>query len=189
MRGGTVVLLIIGRIVGITFLGIKYSVYYSVYYVAGFILFRIIKSEKYRNVYLIRELLGTVCIGVYFFLISRYNVFLMPDSSWYIIVRVVISLSGSMIVFMIIDGIKSMAGKIQKALIMAGNSSLELYAVHYFVVRFIQCKSFDINRIDGLFFCAIYTLIVVGFSYTIIFVLNQFKYTRFIFFGKKTYMK
>ena len=185
---GVTVLFFIGKYaVGLSFLGIKYSCYYIVFFFAGYFLFRVFHSrEKYTNE--IFRWAPLACFGIYGYLITRYSVFTLPDSSWYVGLRIGISLLGCMIAFFIMWQVKitrESKSKLIKVLERIGSLSLEIYVVHYFAVRLLECESYNINTIDGMFYCFVYMFFVLGITCGTIWVLSQFAITRLILFGKK----
>lgn len=184
--GELVILLVIGKIMGITFLGIKYSVYYSFFYFAGFLFFHIKESNKCKSFFNInvRELMLFCLICLYTFLITRYNVYNMQDHSIYIFIRLIISLSGCLIVFEVIDRASINQKKFINGLQEIGRHSLELYVVQIFVVRFLKCDMYNILTIEGFSFFLVYFMVVFFISLVIIWLLNQSMLARMFLFGK-----
>lgn len=185
--GENAALLMVGKIMGITFLGIKFSSYYSVFYLVGFILYHIKKWDKWkkiRNVN-VQELRLFCTLGLYVYMITKYNLYNIPDSFFYVLIRFVISLSGCLTVYEIMDKLKNInQNKITSGLQALGKKSLELYVVQMFVVGFLKCDMYSILTITGTFFCLIYFGIVFFISLAIIWLLNQSILARKILFGK-----
>ncbi len=185
--GGIGLLLVIGRYVGMSFLGIKYSCYYAVYFFAGYYLFKILHMQEKTWLRVIIKWASLPCLALYGYLITRYNIFTLPDSSWYVVLRIGISTIGCLIAFFVVDGVplvreESSATRMLKKV---GSYTLEIYVVHYFVVRMLDCKSYNINAIDGMALAVIYTTLVLSLTCGIIWALNQLEIIRTVMFGKR----
>ncbi len=170
-----------------SFLGVKYSCYYAVFYFAGYYLFKILHMQIKIWLKETIKWAPLPCLALYGYLITRYNIFIRPDSSWYVVLRIGISIIGCLIAFLVVDSIpyvreESIATRMQKK---AGSYTLEIYVVHYFVVRMLDCKAFNINTIDGMTLAIVYMAFVLGLTCSIIWALNQSEIIRTIMFGKR----
>ena len=102
LGGGGLILLFIGINFGITFMGIKYSLYYFPYFIVGYWFARIRKTEWFKNNSKLIGVMWAISLLLYVFLISRFNIVLMPDTIISIIIRMIISLLGCYLIFIYI---------------------------------------------------------------------------------------
>lgn len=181
------ILLIIGKVVGITFLGIKYTCFYIPFFVLGWCIALLNSRGFFSKHNKIIRLVEVICVFIYCVLISKYKVFQMPDASFYILIRIFISLLGCFIITQIVRNVSIKSdGNIKCFMLYAGNHSLELYVVHFLVLRYISCKNINLLSIDGWFCCIGCFAIVLIISLGIIWAINCNPYMNLICFGKKT---
>lgn len=183
--GGGTALILIGYKLGITFLGIKYSLYYSVFYVLGFLLSKLKNSERWERLSSARDVVLLISVVLYAVLISRFNIMKMPDFSISILIRAFISALACYIAFEFIYRIEFPKSQVSAYIEKLGSLSLEMYVVHYFVVRLCGTESFDIGRIDGFGLAILYSVIVLAITQLIISILNCNKVARLVLFGKR----
>lgn len=99
--GGMILLLIIGKIFGLNFLGIKLTVYYMLFYFLGYLYSEI--NFIFQN----RENIKEIGIGLSFLiwvaLICRYNFFEIDDNIFGISVRLIASITGVISIIGLLD--------------------------------------------------------------------------------------
>ena len=178
-------IILVGLKYGITFLAIKYTLYYSLFYVLGYFYGRITRIKQYRKYEKLRDALLCGLMIAYVFLITRFNVIDMPEQIVFIAVRVFISICACLIIFEVINNMDIKENRTTKTLKMFGNLSLELYVVHYFVVKWLDVEMYNINTVIGFCVALIYFGIVLALSYFIIVFIKQSVLARCILFGKK----
>ena len=170
----------IGAKTGLSFLGIKYSVYYSIFFLAGYWFAKLKKDvwEKYKD--------PVVCIFMisYAILIHFFNIETMPDMSPIVLVRILISLIGCILVFYWFGEYEKKRDKAPSFLTYSSNHSLEMYLCQCVVLPFIQVRMYNLNTIEGFFFFLIYAAIVFALTYLLITIIDSNKYSRLILFGK-----
>lgn len=81
--------------VGLSFLGIKFTVYYSLFYFAGYT-YGLFQEDIWnrRQLKQIAHVFVAICWGVWISLLMRYSIYLLPDSGVSNVRRVVASLTG-----------------------------------------------------------------------------------------------
>lgn len=174
-------LLLVAYMTQLTFLGIKYTLYYLPFFLSGFLLKKYNffgKSSK------IKEYVLGVLLIVYMLLIGKYTIYTMPDSSYFILLRIFISFAVCLVIFAFFYNITSGYNGLDRVLAYASSHSLELYVVQCLVLPFVSVKSVDLNTIDGYGLACLYFFLVSFFSVLIISVINSNKLTRIILFGK-----
>ena len=179
------VLLIIGIKVGITFLGIKYTLYYIPYFLLGWLMAKLNSNGIFeKNNKLISMLVPIVSL-IYIFAISKFKVFDSPDTLVGISMRVMISLMACFLVSSMFNGNVYSENKITKFLMYAGSHSLEFYVIHLLLCKFIMADGIYIYSIKGVFYSSMCFAFLIIVTIVIIYIINIYKYTKFLFFAKK----
>lgn len=180
-----IVLLLIGMKLGMSFLGIKYSLYYMLFYMLGWLIHKYdCKNVNWRNskqsqiVFIIAILI----FGVFY---SKFSVVLLPDNYLYILVRGLISIAGCFIIYYFCFSYK-LSNNIGKYLEKFGTISLELYVVQYVLINsFVKPYNLSIQSTEGLVNWGGYTIIVFLLCLVVIKILSSTATSRLLFFGKK----
>ena len=181
-----ILLLALGSKVGLTFLGIKYTAYYYLYYLLGRVVALIDSNDNFRKIHCIIDIVMTVFLGVYVLLITKYNVYVMEDNLFNIAIRFVISSSICVFIFYFFSHVNSSVNSVvQKILELAGKFSLELYVVQIFTLKIIPINGIELCSIEGYLYCLADSLFVFAFSIIMIKLININPITRFLLFGKK----
>lgn len=169
--------------VGINFLAIKLATYYYPFYLFGWIVAEVMKhdwSEDIRNVF------GAfVCIAfiAYMILIAKYDMPALPDKM--IVIRVLTSILGCVVLFQTVFSWKINSNSIvMKLFSFGGQYSLEMYVVHYVMMRFLSPSNTPITAINGFLEFFGYYVVVLAITALLIEVINTNKTSRFILFGK-----
>ncbi|MDY2627195.1 MAG: acyltransferase family protein [Lachnospiraceae bacterium] len=182
---GCLVLLFIGLWQGITFMAIKYTLYYSIFFWFGIFAGKYRNSGLWDNSARIREIVFALNIILYAVLIAHFNIIRMPDSPLNIVIRAMISISACWIALEIIDRI-DLKDNIAAAFFQwVGTQSLELYVVHYFVVRLLDTSGYSVTIVDGFGFAIVYFVIVILISFAVIWILKKSRILSLVLFGKK----
>ena len=107
----------------------------------------------------------------------------MPDSGYYILIRLFISICGTWVSYELVEkvNVDNTGGRIIKKL---GNTTLELYVVHYFIVRIVDVSKYDISNIAGVAASFVLFVTVLCSTVILIIILNRSKVLKFILFGK-----
>lgn len=181
-------LVLAGKKMGVEFLAIKYTLYYSIFFVAGIVLAMFNKHPKWnsKNIFLLRDIFMLIGIVTYFMLISRYKIMNMADTVKYIIIRFYISVMACYILIEVVQRMNITRNKIIDKINYIGTISLELYVVHWLLVfhGIINTKSFDCNNILGLFLSMFYFTFITVISIGVISVIKTNKLADLLFFGK-----
>ena len=181
---GILSLLLLGLKVGITFLAIKYTVYYSIFYVLGVFIGKVRNGILWEELKTVRDFTFFFLLVFYSIMISKYNLPQMPDHSISIVIRLIISLSICYVCFEVIDRVKINGTVIMNLLKKAGNVSLEMYVVHLLVVKMFIGGGIDITTATGFSVAIVYFIIVLLITATIIGIVNLGKFSKLILFGK-----
>lgn len=133
--------LILAKFYGITFLGAKYVVYYSLFFYLGW-LYRFILTNPILDFVksLIKnhiETFYTIALIIYSLIILKTNIVNTPDTVIGVIPRVFASIFGVIILFYTVINSKLIDSYLGKKLAFIGSWSLELYFVHTILVRYL----------------------------------------------------
>lgn len=166
---------------GSAFLGIKYVMYYSVYYFIGyFIHYHINVKPILRN-----DVAGFISAIVYFVGCRYYKVLILPDNIVGIIIRFILAISGSIIIYRL--SCKMLHLKKGQPLQYIGNKTLEIYYIHSFLMRIIDIipekTLMSYYGIQKSILLSIVLIILIPIIYIII---SENQYLSFVIFGKKT---
>lgn len=179
------VLFVSGRFVGMTFLGLKLTLYYSVFYFAGYA-YGIYQEEIHnrRILKICEQIIIAICWGVWILLIKRYDFFEAPDTVVNILLRAIASFSGCIAVCGTCAFIFG-ENKVGKALSYVGIHSLEIYLIHYLFLNVIKPENLPIfYSLNGVGLVLVNLIITLAVTLIITYLLNINKYLRLFAFGK-----
>lgn len=180
---GCLPLLFIGLKQGITFLAIKYTLYYSFFFWFGIFIGRYRTSGLWTDSSKFREWILAWNMILYAVLISRFNIIRMPDQPLNIAVRMVISVSVCCTAFEIIDRINLKDHYAVFLLQWIGTHSLDLYVIHHFIVRLFDTSGSDVTTVSGFGSAIVYFAIVMAISFVLIWLLRKSRILSFLLFG------
>lgn len=180
-----VVLLLIGYKIGVSFLGIKYTTYYLIFFLSGW--FCKILQDKYpnwRNSKII-QYINVVLLLIFAISLSKVHIFYLPETPLWILFRLVISLIGSLVVFYYCQNTNISSLGIKSFIIKCSNYSLELYIVQLILLKLLaKTDGMSVMTTSGLINMILYTIIVLILSLFVIKILNSSAISRFFFWGK-----
>lgn len=174
-------LVAIGLVMGISFLGIKFVLYYTLFYGMGFLWGKFKETieawahyEKVKGICESLLLLGFVLVA--------YNVNLFAeDSLRTVILRILASVGGCVVM---IDIIARDTSWLSRKLAWVGSCSLEMYVLHFFMLNIISPKGLELHTLSGVLTVGVNYILTVSFTLVAIYVLNRNKYCRLFLFGK-----
>ena len=178
-------LLLLGCMLGMSFLGIKLTVYYMPFYALG-VLFGCVRDKLLMNENrLITNVLILTLCGTYFAVISRVNLFLAGDSLLVIALRFLTSLAGCCVLVALLG--KAVFGHEQKFIVVnwIGRHSLELYLLHYLVLCMVPMAERPLAASwEGFWLCAVNFALTVAVSCMLTWLLHQNSLLRKLLFWK-----
>ena len=180
-------LLIVGIKVGISFLGIKLTLYYLPFFYLGYLFVNIEKEYTGRKWFEItKKAVVLPSIIIYSLIILNFNLY-YADDAFNIILRFVASVLGCMIVFYAMANIAAnISTKVKRLLMFSGQWSLELYVVHALLISIIDVvPKPEFLSVNGFILCLINFALMLLFSIIIISVISSNKWSRYYVFGKK----
>lgn len=179
------ILLFAGIIVNINFLGCKLIVYYSVFYIAGYMFMNyqsliLLLYKKFDHFVLF------ISMCIYFIGGFIFKIMSMPDNLVSITIRFILAIAG--IVFFINFTYYIFSKEKGNFTKKIGIYTLEIYYVHSFLMNALNInKALTLFSMDGIINTIILTLFVGIFCPLIIVIVRQSKIANLIVFGKNTY--
>ncbi|MBO4432944.1 MAG: acyltransferase [Clostridia bacterium] len=135
----------VGNFAGMTFLGIKLTLYYMPFYLAGWL------YGQYRDkIFALSagktavDIVIAACLLAWIFCIRRFDLYAMSDGGINIIIRACVSLCGCIAVCGLLKGLFELPGKPNAAgrlFDWCGVHSLEIYMLHGFVLNILRLKT------------------------------------------------
>lgn len=179
---GIFFLSIIGVIYGFNFLSIKLTVYYMLFYLLGYLYSKI--SFFLKKILYLEEIVVTSSFFIWVILIFRYNFFEIEVSILGIFLRIIASISGVISIFGLF---KNLENKFKFSLIKwSGKHSLELYLFHNIFLNYLKLENIsNFDSVEGKILIALNMGIVLLCSMIMIFLIQNNRILKFIFFFKK----
>lgn len=179
--GMTVLFAIPGLKLGLTFLGIKYVLYYSLFYWLGH-MWHLVKNANVSNIESVADTIFAVFSVVYFYIICNVNLYLTGDTVLEILPRLIASVCGVYIVCFAATRLKN-DGKVMQAIATVGQNSLELYYIHCVLVRSLKAQQIEIVSTSGIITLVIGFLFIMGVSIGIIKLIKKSEHLYRLLFG------
>ena len=188
---GMASLLFIGYFAGMTFFGIKLTLYYMPFYFAGYL------YGQYRDkIFALKSGESAVDITVaisavlWIYLLTRANMFDLPDGGKYIIFRAGASLLGCIAVCGLLKGVlgkkSSGGGRYLSAVVWTGSHSLEIYLAHYLFLCLIKTSNLsNLLTVNGTCLVALNYVITLIITVFLIKLTEADKVTAMFLYGKK----
>lgn len=183
-----VMVLLVGIAVafGFSFLCIKLTLYYIPFFYLGFLFGRYQKNIFISNNAMnLVEICTAMMLVIYFYLLSRFNLYEMSEGIKEIAIRAIASLFGCAAICAIIANLYSSKSKVSIFLQYVGKHSLEIYLIHYLLLSIISTNPLPIfSTLQGVTLCIWNFSLTLTLTLLVTALLNGNKYTRIIGFGK-----
>lgn len=179
------VIALLGSIIGLEFLGIKYTIYYMAFFLIGSFYGWFEKFlEKSQRII---GLLSVLALFIWIICLSKINVYELPDSGVWMVVRVIISLLGCFAVFKIFKSVSENINKnISDFFLWSGKHSLEIYLIHYlFLNIFVMLDVPDIVTWQGKILVIINYCVTLMCVYVILKLISMNDVLSRVLFWKK----
>lgn len=185
---GMIVLLSIGLRCGISFLGIKLTLYYMPFYYLGYLWGKITK-EKTLNHTKIYDGIIAISLLIWVFLLRDFNIYKIGESVIGILIRATASITGCIAaVGLGINLDKSLQDResnVRKLLEWVGKSSLEIYLLHGTVLSLLKFNLLPVFwSVEGIILVFANFVITIVMCVVIISLLKGNKVINKILFGK-----
>ena len=169
-----------------TLLGSKYVLYYSLFFGAGFLLRKYqTTAAKLLQKQWLADMVFTVCLGIFAVIVFNTQLCQEEDGLLNTVLRVVAGGTGIVVVGMLCWRIfHKPDSRLQNALRVIGENTLEIYAVHLVMVTILPKVDIEIFTCKGYIYLAVYTVVIAALTCGVICLLKATKLTNLIFFGK-----
>ena len=183
---GMIILLGIGIIFGLSFLGIKLTLYYMPFYFCGFL------YGKYQDkIHMLKgskkviELVVAISAIVWMYSLIRINLYSLQDSGINIIIRAIVSMTGCITIFGLIRDCNIIKNTVGNFLEWCGKHSLEIYLTHVLVLNLVNSiTKYNFNTLEGILIVFVNYVITLSMCLIIITMINRNNYLKKILFGK-----
>ena len=179
------VLLVLGRMIGMSFLGIKFTVYYSIFYFAGYTYGSF--QEEIWNRRILKncvQVFVAVCWVVWVLILARVNTYLLPDGGIQVIWRAGASFAGCIAICGTVSSIPK-ENKVGGGLSYCGFHSLEIYLIHSLFLNIIADEVVpSVSSLAGFLMIVLNYVVTLSSSLLVAYLLNSNMVTRFLTFGK-----
>ena len=170
-------LVVVGIFAGFSFLCIKQTLYYSIFYALG-VAYSLIENRIEKPI--VYEIIIAVSTISFVALVTNVCIFTLSDTVLDIAVRFLCSFSGSVAFFGLLWKATSC-----RFLEQIGKQSLELYLIHYLLLNlFKKTPAPSCSSINGLGLVCLNYCITVSISLLVIWFLSKSELLRIVLFGK-----
>lgn len=175
--------LLVWKYKGSSFLGSKFIVYYSLFFMMGWLWRK--HSTKIQN-FLTGKFGERFCVGVcipYWMIIFNINLYYTKDTILGVLPRVVGSILGVCMIVSIVYKLYK-PSRLNRGILICGEYSLELYYMHYLLVRRIPSSGATLLSLNGMIAIVVYFTYLVVVSGMLTSIISQLPIIRKIVFGK-----
>ncbi len=172
---------------GTTFLGAKFVLYYSFYFLLGQACKRLgehLLSLFGKHKEAILDVLAALSVIVFFVINMKFSPSTAPDTIVNIAVRVVASLTGCFAVIRLVWHFYS-ESKAFAYLAYLGKYSLEIYYVHYLIYWYLAPTTAKLLSLEGGLTLTVYYFILIGISLLVTKTVQASKLLNLVIFGKR----
>lgn len=149
MSIGSGILLLIGRILGVSFLGIKLTLYYIPFFMGGYVFSVFYKQYKSRQwLEQVCSMVIAVSAIIYVTLLTRYNFYVSGDGISEVVFRATASITGCITVIGLSR--KIFPENIMYWLRWVGIHTLEIYLIHHIFLTIIISEKITLMSIGGI---------------------------------------
>ena len=176
-------LIIIGIKTSLDFLGIKLILYYSIFYIFGWLIKMTENIWKHKWTKL-KELVFFFCIVVFLVIVFNYDLYNSEDTIKSIILRLVSGFSGNAVLFNLVNKFEPVFQNLKLGWI--GKYTLEIYTTHMFVNNlFSASNNNSFFTTAGFENFAVSLICTVLFTAIIIAVFKSNPIANYLMYGKK----
>lgn len=188
---GIGILIVIGYIWGMSFLGIRLTLYYMPFYFVGYIYGQFqdrIQSSKRTLEF--TEIIIAVCFIFWQSVLVRYNLYNLKDSIFNIVLRAMASITGCIAITGLLKNVFNKQNylcikKIMWGVQEIGYHSIEIYVTHYLFLSILHVdQTLKVTSIRGASLWIINYAITIILTTIIVQILNMNKILRFVLYGK-----
>ena len=182
---GMVALGVVGYVLGLSFLGIKLTLYYLPVYLIGYLYGQLqdnLMAKTYSKTLV--NVTIAVCLGLWLAIINRYDFFGGADTPVMIVFRFFTSIIGCTAVIGLFTGIFNGGGIY--ALQWVGKHSLEVYLSHYLLLNLFHMEQMPaLMSLSGITLMTANFLTTVGLTSLLIIIVQHNPVLNYILYAKR----
>lgn len=176
--------LVVMKLMGSSFLGCKYILYYSVFFYLGWLWRRYGQQVAERIGPKALDVAYAAAVVLWVAILTDFNVYTSADSGFNIIIRAACSLLGcASIIRFVLTQYKD--GAVWNWLTKVGVLSLEIYWVHILFTDRIPLSGFEWLSLGGIITIILYTAVITAITFVIIKACKASKTLDLVLFGIK----
>ena len=177
------ILLVLAKLTSINFLGIKFILYYGLFYGLGwFIRWTQAFWEKQKTIFY--DMLAFICVCVFAAIAFNVNLYLIDDNLVGIALRFIAGCTGNYVIYYVIKKIVPQLQKVKMEWL--GMYTLEIYVTHMYTNHLFSKVAnnafFTVTGFTTFTVSLICTVILTGI---VIVVLKSIPATNYLFYGKR----
>lgn len=178
-----VVLLTLAKLTSINFLGIKFILYYGLFYGLGWFIKWTQAFWKKQKIFFY-DILAFICLCVFAAITFNVNLYQIDDNLVGIILRFVAGVTGNFIIYYVV---KKLTPQLQKAkLEWVGMYTLEIYVTHMYTNNLFSKVANDaFFTVPGFMTFTVSLICTVVLTGILIIVLKNIPTTNYLFYGKR----
>lgn len=167
---------------GLTFLGIKYILYYSIFHWLGYMWHYTKENITVIGFKINYDALFVLFFVIYFLIICNINLYLVNDNYFGILTRLIASFCGIYIICFYVFKANNNS-ELFKMIAIIGENSLEIYYIHCILIRIFTPEYSKLISIEGLAVLMLGTFFILLTSYVISKLIKKSNYLYAILFG------
>lgn len=177
------VLLILAKLTSVNFLGIKFILYYGVFYGLGwFIRWTQIFWEKQKPFFY--DTLAFICICVFAAITFNVNLYLIDDNLVGITLRFIAGATGNYVIYYVVKKLVPQLRKVK--LEWVGMYTLEIYVTHMYTNDlFAKVANDAFFTVPGFTTFTVSLICTVALTGIVIVILKSIPATNYLFYGKR----
>ena len=182
----------IAMMMGISFLGCKFALYYSLFYWLGFAwktVTNIIADKPGQTRFQIEKALNIIVVVafiVYFALLSQFNIAEAGEELLEIVIRFVASVCCIFLICKTVYAVYKENSACCKFLSYVGNYTLEIYYIHYLFIGFVGSIVYPLATPMGMISLVFLYFAVLALCAAGIMLTKSSPYLSFLLFGRST---
>ena len=177
------VLLALAKLTSIDFLGIKFILYYGLFYGMGwFIRWTQVLWKKQKTFFY--DTLAFVFVCVFVAIVFNVNLYLIDDNLVGITLRFIAGITGNYVIYYVV---KKLVPQLQKMKVnLIGMYTLEIYVTHMYTNHlFSKVASDEFFTVPGFATFIVSLICTIGLTVIVIVVLKTIPATNYLFYGKR----
>lgn len=177
------ILLVLAKLTSVNFLGIKFILYYGLFYGLGWLI-RWTQAFWEKQKMFFYDALVFICICVFAAIAFNVNLYLIEDNWVGIALRFIAGATGSFVIYYVVKKLVLLLQKVKMEWI--GMYSLEIYVTHMYTNHFFSKAANDaFFTVPGFTTFTVSLICTVVLTGIVIVMLKSIPATNYLFYGKR----